>query len=344
MENKKNINNKNCDTLPGLGLAIDMTARKDHFSLTELLLEQLHMVPTMLSARVFEVHCEDGGKDYSSIPMDKLIVRELMNDMEKPKPFADFAGLSNCLRGSFSGMGEMVPYQQIMLPIPGANGQMRVLLLEAKLIDPESWKLINGLIGIYSNMLLILDEKERDKLTGLLNRQTFDDKLTKIISYYRNRAQREGRGKGASWLAVLDIDHFKKVNDEHGHLIGDEVLLVFARLMEKTFRSTDLLFRYGGEEFVVILNCCTRPGVVDALERFRRIVEETAFPQVGNITVSAGYVCLQDTMLPSTLIDQADQALYYAKDHGRNKIVSYDSMCKQDDAPAMVADGDIELF
>jgi len=341
---KKEPSKKGRDTLPGLELAIEITAQRDHMSLTELFLEQLHMVPTMLAARVFEVHCADGRKDYTGIPMDKLIVRELMNDMEKPRPFSDFAGLNNCIQETFSGQGSMKPCQQIMLPIPGANGQMRVLLLEAELISSDHWKTINGLIAIYGNMLLILDEKERDKLTGLLNRQTFDGKLAKIISYYRKRARREGRSKGSSWLAVLDIDHFKKINDEHGHLIGDEVLLVFSRLMEKTFRSTDLLFRYGGEEFVVILNYCTRRGVVDALERFRQTVEESNFPQIDQLTLSAGYVCLQDRMLPSTLIDQADQALYYAKDHGRNQIVSYDAMCKQDDAPVAVEDGDIELF
>ncbi len=341
---KKDSSKKNSNTLPGLELAIEMTAQRDHMSLTELFLGQLHMVPTMIAARVFEVHCADGRKDYTGIPMDKLIVRELMNDMEKPRPFSDFAGLNNCIQGSFSSHGALKPYQQIMLPIPGANGQMRVLLLEAELIDPDYWRIINGLLAVYSNLLLTLDEKERDKLTGLLNRQTFDDKLTKIISYYRSQAHREGRGKGSSWLAVLDIDYFKKINDEYGHLICDEVLLVFARLMEKNFRSTDLLFRYGGEEFVVILNCCTKEGVVNALERFRHVIEGNSFPQIDQLTVSAGYVCLQDCMLPSTLIEQADQALYYAKDHGRNQVVSYETMRKQVDAPIAVEDGDIELF
>jgi len=341
---KKDASKKNGNILSGLELAIEMTAQRDHMSLTRLFLEQLQIIPTMLAARVFEVHCTDGRKDYSGVPVDKLIIREIMNNMEKPRPFSDFADLSNCIQGTTSNQGIIKPHQQIMLPIPGANGQMRVLLLEAEQIDPNHWKSIHGLLAIYGNLLLILDEKERDKLTGLLNRQTFDDKLTKIISYCRNQAHREGRSTGSSWLAVLDIDYFKKINDEHGHLIGDEVLLVFARLMEKNFRSTDLLFRYGGEEFVVILNCCTKEGVATALERFRRIIEENGFPQIDKLTVSAGYVCLQDCMLPSTLVEQADQALYYAKDHGRNQVVSYEAMRKQVDAPVAVEDGDIELF
>lgn len=341
---KQDSSQQSHHTLPGLELAIEMTAQRDHMSLTALFLGQLQTIPTMLAARVFEVHCADGCKDYSSVPTDKLIVRELMNDMEKTKPFTDFADLNNCIQNTSSDQEDTQQHQQIMLPIPGANGQMRVLLLEAELIDPSNWAIIHNLLTIYGNLLLTLDEKERDKLTGLLNRQTFDDKLTQIISYYRKQALREGRGKGLSWLAILDIDHFKKVNDEHGHLIGDEVLLVFSRLMEKNFRCTDLLFRYGGEEFVVILNCCTEEGAVCALERFRNTVEQHIFPQIKQLTASIGYVCLQDTMLPSTLIDQADQALYYAKDHGRNQIVSYKAISKLAGAPAAVEDGDIELF
>ncbi len=341
---KQDISPKCHHTLPGLELAIEMTAQRDHLSLTALFLGQLQAMPTMQTARVFEVHCADGRKDYSDVPTDKLIVRELMNDMEKSKPFTDFADLNSCLQNAGTAPGGVKQHQRIMLPIPGANGQMRVLLLEAELIDPENWSTIHKLLAIYSNLLLMLDEKERDKLTGLLNRQTFDDKLTQISSYYRKQALREGRGKGSSWLAILDIDHFKKVNDEHGHLIGDEVLLVFSRLMEKSFRCTDLLFRYGGEEFVVILNCCTKQGAACALERFRQTVEQYAFPQIGRLTTSIGYICLQDSMLPSTLIDQADQALYYAKDHGRNQVASFEVISKLADAPAAVEDGDIELF
>ncbi len=341
---KQDPSQKIYQTLPGLELAIEMTAQRDHMSLTELFLRQLQMIPTMLAARVFEVHCVDGRKDYSGVPTDKLIVRELMNDMENSKPFTDFADLNNCIQSATSSQGEAKQHQQIMLPIPGANGQMRVLLLEAELIDPNNWATIHSLLAIYSNLLLTLDEKERDKLTGLLNRQTFDNKLTQIISHYHKQALREGRGKGSSWLAILDIDHFKKVNDEHGHLIGDEVLLVFSRLMEKSFRCTDLLFRYGGEEFVVILNCCTEKGAACALERFRHTVEQNIFPQINQLTTSIGYICLQDSMLPSTLIDQADQALYYAKDHGRNQVASYEAISKLADAPAAVEDGAIELF
>ncbi|MCF6355201.1 MAG: GGDEF domain-containing protein [Candidatus Polarisedimenticolaceae bacterium] len=343
--NKQDSFQSNHHTLSGLELAIEMTAQRDHMSLTALFLGQLQtIIPGMLVARVFEVHCADGCKDYSGVPTDKLIVRELMNDMESPKPFTDFADLNHCIQNASSGQEGTKQHQQIMLPIPGANGQMRVLLLEAELIDPDNWVIIHNLLSIYSNLLLTLDEKERDQLTGLLNRQTFDHKLTQIISYYRKQALQEGRGKGSSWLAILDIDHFKKVNDEHGHLIGDEVLLVFSRLMEKSFRCTDLLFRYGGEEFVVILNCCDGKGAACALERFRHTVEQHFFPQIGRLTASTGYVCLQDNMLPSTLIDQADQALYYAKDHGRNQVVSYETISKQTDAPAAIENGGIELF
>ena len=87
------------------------------------------------------------------------------------------------------------------------------------------------------------------------------------------------------WLAVIDIDHFKRVNDLSGHLIGDEVLLLLARQMRVNFRFHDQLYRFGGEEFVVLMRCTNHADALAALERFRHQIEIHAFPQVGPITV-----------------------------------------------------------
>jgi diguanylate cyclase (GGDEF)-like protein len=135
------------------------------------------------------------------------------------------------------------------------------------------------------------------------------------------------------WLAVLDIDHFKRVNDNFGHLIGDEVLLLMARLMRSSFRFHDQLYRFGGEEFVILMRCAGHDDAQAVLNRFRRTVEAYAFPQVGTITVSIGFAPLQGDDTPSAAFGRADKAVYFAKGHGRNQVCSY---------PQLVAAGDLE--
>jgi len=143
---------------------------------------------------------------------------------------------------------------------------------------------------------------------------------------------------------MLDIDFFKRVNDEFGHLYGDEVLLLFSGLMKKVFRDNDFLYRYGGEEFVVLLQTSTLKESAVALERFRSAVEAYDFPQVGKITVSIGFVQMKAGELPSSTLDKADKALYYAKEHGRNQVCSYQMLSEKNLIEAGVVNIDVELF
>jgi diguanylate cyclase (GGDEF)-like protein len=320
-----------------------LTAKPDYLSLTEELIAQLHIVPTLHCARVFEVHTVSNGANFSDVSTDELIVREVSSNLEELQPFNDIASIKQSFQRMGEGGGEPaseLTFQQVILPIPGENGQMRVLLVEADCISSDYWTAILLLLNIYKNLSLIFDEKERDKLTGLYNRQTFDEKLARVLRYYQKRAVASGRDQDdKSWLAILDIDYFKKVNDNFGHLIGDEVLLLFSRIMEQSFRQTDTLFRYGGEEFVVILNATNSDGARIALERFRKGIASYDFPQVGHVTVSIGYVRVEEHFLPTSLFECADKALYSAKESGRDRVVRIELPVK--DQPGK---GDIELF
>ncbi|MBF0125547.1 MAG: GGDEF domain-containing protein, partial [Magnetococcales bacterium] len=147
-------------------------------------------------------------------------------------------------------------------------------------------------------------------------------------------------------LAVLDIDHFKRVNDRFGHLMGDEVLLLVSRLMDQCLRHTDLLFRFGGEEFIAVLIDVTPNQTALALERLRACIAAYRFPQVEQVTVSIGCVALSSDDMPTTLIDKADQALYYAKEHGRNQVCSYDVLLASGAvaAPEPTTEDNIEVW
>jgi diguanylate cyclase (GGDEF)-like protein len=108
-------------------------------------------------------------------------------------------------------------------------------------------------------------------------------------------------------------------------LYGDEVLLLFSQMMEKHFRYNDFLFRFGGEEFVVILNLVDQENAEWVFERFRQRIGEFEFPTVGRVTVSIGVTHIDSAIMPSTILDRADKALYYAKSNGRNQVVIYEN-------------------
>lgn len=229
----------------------------------------------------------------------------------------------------------------------------------SKLTDqPNYQQLVLSLFTIYQNHLQLIFRSEHDTLTGLLNRRTFDRDLEKVLGEWHKVSDNNNsmetthpcfrlgkHGKG-NWLAVIDIDHFKRINDKFGHLYGDEVLLLLSNIMRKTFRTYDKLFRFGGEEFVVILRTTSKVGALGSLERFREAVEAYEFPQLGHVTVSIGYVQIADQSIPAEVLGHADEALYYVKGHGRNQIASYEELVEAGEVSAthVIESSSIEYF
>ncbi len=156
-------------------------------------------------------------------------------------------------------------------------------------------------------------EIQTDALTGLANRRTFDLVINDQIH------------NGTSFsLIMLDIDFFKKVNDTFGHLLGDDVLRFLARTMQELSRESDLCFRYGGEEFAIIVPYGDCETAIDIAERLRMNIESTASPTGEAITISLGISIYpkhgQDV---KEIISAADEALYISKSTGRNKTTFY---------------------
>lgn len=211
---------------------------------------------------------------------------------------------------------------------------------------------ISSFLRVYSNYLTILDESETDTLTGLLNRRTFENNIERIIADQSedelgdgdNSARRKVDATSPHWLAVMDIDFFKRINDNFGHLYGDEVLLLLSRNMKRIFRQRDKLFRFGGEEFIVVLDRTSLAGARMTLERFRSAIEGYEFPQVGQVTISIGFVRLNEAEGSSSLVGRADQALYYAKEHGRNQVCSYEDLVASGELAAQHYSDDVQLF
>jgi diguanylate cyclase (GGDEF)-like protein len=157
----------------------------------------------------------------------------------------------------------------------------------------------------------------KDPLTQLGNRSAYESAIETEIS----RAERHGAGL---CMLVVDIDHFKSINDSYGHLAGDQVLKQVARCLEQTLRKEDQVFRYGGEEFVVLLSATDLPNARLTAERLRMQLEALnikALEFTIPVTASIGVAEWQKGELGNTLFHRADQALYQAKQKGRNRVV-----------------------
>jgi diguanylate cyclase (GGDEF)-like protein len=168
-----------------------------------------------------------------------------------------------------------------------------------------------------------VEEKEqqavRDRLTDLYNRRAFDELLAGAIA----RADRRGSTVA---LLMLDLDHFKKLNDTYGHPAGDAVLRHAAGVLRKQLRQGDVAARFGGEEFAVILPDTDEPGALHLADRVREAVQQARLVHSGArlaVTVSVGAaVWPHHAQEPDTLLDAADRALYAAKEAGRNRVRS----------------------
>jgi diguanylate cyclase (GGDEF)-like protein len=236
-----------------------------------------------------------------------------------------------------------------VFPIDANNqGLALVDLRSPDPIERAQSELIQTLLEIYRNQVTLLDYGETDSLTGLLNRKTYDTTFYEAATRSRDDERTPEPDRRAPalqrWLAVVDIDHFKRVNDQHGHLIGDEMLLLVSGLMRSTFRFGDALYRFGGEEFVILLRAPERQHARAAFERLRSSLRNFDFPQVGNITASIGFTQIRDLDSPSAAFERADRAVYFAKQNGRDQVRCFEDLVDEGALEAPDRAGAVELF
>ncbi|MFS1703886.1 GGDEF domain-containing protein [Alteromonas sp. AMM-1] len=174
-----------------------------------------------------------------------------------------------------------------------------------------------------------LEEKVKER-TAMLEKQANTDAVTGVASRFAimNTLSRSyityQRYYRPFSILMVDVDHFKHVNDNHGHQAGDEVLAALAHCISETIRATDKVGRYGGEEFLVVLPETPQGAAVELAERVRKNIEQLALPQNISITCSIGVATITKDTTDDGLITQADKALYSAKHAGRNQVVVFD--------------------
>jgi diguanylate cyclase (GGDEF)-like protein len=323
---------------------VDMTGHRDHTMLDISVISAVQELAGASRARVLTLASVRGQlyvRSRAVISAGEPARMEESPDPASPgEPIGNFPALAACIARHESSADQMDADGKHTLWLPIWLGDKADTCLE--IVNPTPYTadtihVIGGIVSVYRNFQNLLDYSERDSLTGLLNRKTFDDQLAKMLQASAAEQdsltlppgepeRRQHSEEEKQWLAVVDVDHFKHVNDKFGHLYGDEVLILIANLLTSSFRAQDRVFRFGGEEFVVLLRSSTLANAKKIIDRFRMNVEQHDFPQVGKVTVSVGFVAISAYEPPVVVLGRADQALYYAKSHGRNMACHYDEL------------------
>ncbi|MGY5451633.1 sensor domain-containing diguanylate cyclase [Agarivorans sp. MS3-6] len=177
----------------------------------------------------------------------------------------------------------------------------------------------NFTLGRYQRRLETL--ASTDKLTGAFNRQSFEGQLEQVIDI-------QHRASSPCSLIIFDVDHFKHINDKFGHLVGDKALIKVTEIAEKNIRQSDIVCRWGGEEFVILLPNCDALAALEVAEKIRIAInndQQTIDGHQVNLSISCGIAQIKThEVIASLMINRADQAMYQAKQNGRNRSVVAD--------------------
>ena len=338
---------------------VDMTGHRDHAMLDISVVAAVQELAAAAQTRVLSI-ATIGARQYvrvrATISSGAPARIEDLHDMGTPGlQMEDFPELATCLARHDTSIEACGPgcIRTLWLPIWfGDKADTCLEIVREAPFPAATIHMIAGIVGVYRNFQNLLDYSERDSLTGLLNRKTFEDQLARMLHSPSELEaplpgvpeRRSHHGEERGWLAVVDVDHFKMVNDTFGHLYGDEVLILIANQLQASFRAQDRVFRFGGEEFVVLLRATTLENARRIIGRFRCNIEAYDFPQVGRVTVSIGFVSISTYDSPVVTLGHADQALYYAKTHGRNQVCHYNELVERGLLQTMTSNDTAEFF
>lgn len=339
---------------------LDVTGHRDHQLLDVSILSALQQMAGVVDGRILNLTSSYGrivlhpGAWISSGKVE--VISDFADREQIEEALSAYPVLQSCIDRNEQYAMEVLPggvcRAWFLIWVDGKVSTCFEIRRRTKLTRKQR-DLIEGMLGVYRNFVSLLDYSERDSLTGLFNRKTFEKHFSRSNTRSEGAETLHGSDNRRhdieykqQWLAVIDIDHFKRVNDAFGHLYGDEVLMLVSQLMKSSFRAQDRIFRFGGEEFVIILHAATRNNVAAVIERFRLMIEQYRFPQVGQVTVSVGFTGFSPDDSPVEVLGHADNALYYAKEHGRNRVCQYEDLVEQGVLrnPATVEVAAIEYF
>jgi len=333
-----------------LDAIVELTRHRDPHELTTALLDIVRASIPDAQPRLLIISNPNRDTEFSDANVEHAIVYDFFDlELDQFHPLSDDPDLLKCVSTQAPVASAETSPPRLVIPVIGSHHVWALLAIDGVRALESPHRFLDKLLRVYSNQTFLVSRSQLDPLTGLFNRQSFYERIRQVAQ--RSSPQRRAGDVGdagefrGNCFALFDIDHFKQVNDLYGHQYGDEVLLLMARLMTRSFRHEDVLFRYGGEEFAAVLVNVDLASAGRLLERFRRAVQTFTFPRLEPKTISIGYTVLNIEGGADKVVLCADKALYYAKNNGRNQVSCYETLIAEGKLPpVMVAEGDIELF
>jgi diguanylate cyclase len=212
-----------------------------------------------------------------------------------------------------------IDVEELNKVVTGIISETKNMEESSGLLQGRLKKTLDDVETLRNDLSKLREEATTDSLTGLLNRRAFDEIILKEI----NEAKEQGN---SLCLIMADMDHFKRINDSFGHLIGDHVLRKGAEIIKSFIKGKDIAARYGGEEFVIILPDTPKQGAITVAEKLRLLFETTQWKRKGNgdrigsVTLSLGVASYIPGETADSFIERADKCLYDAKNRGRNRV------------------------
>jgi diguanylate cyclase (GGDEF)-like protein len=258
--------------------------------------------------------------------------------------------LVECLKSCSTVKLSSGVFEQIAIPILLKDAVVMILWITSEHFSAQDVQMLKGFSKVYENFLSIVIESETDPLTGLLNRKAFLPRLIKVarlikeeLDDYAVTPQESALSSKRYWLCIFDIDKFKVINDTFGHLYGDEILIDFVKVMKATFSELDSMFRFGGDEFVIIMSKRNKAEMMKLCEEFSHKLSIHHGKEV-QVTISMGIIEINSVEESSELLMKADKALYYVKETGRNNIGIYEDLIQDGSIVPLKIEDDIEIF
>jgi diguanylate cyclase (GGDEF)-like protein len=303
---------------------ISLTRNRDRIVLIETM---IRMVETLFNAKkvsLYSLFSEEGGVEFSEENIGSARYFETLYPRSGVFDVSVHKNVELCIRSKkpvlVKSPGDNA--ETIFFPILGPRGgAQQFLQIDYYIAERMQRKFLSYILTIYRDHYLMLHKGETDHLTGLMNRQSLSGKINeKIIRFYR------GELKKTPFFCLFDVDHLRGVNDIHGMVMGDEILLHLARILENAFRSSGEVYRYGGEEFAILMEAQTAADAMTVCNEIRKKIEQYRFPGVGTVTASTGFTAIRADDDIYGIFDRAERAMNYAKGNGRNQVQSFEDL------------------
>lgn len=325
-----------------LDSVVDITAQTESDTISESLITTVLQLTSANQVLVLDYNAEANPQFMVVACSDIFLFEEEKDAIERV--------LRNCVLSGENVVEYCTDENQSLLASPIRYGEKdeihAIIFCKAAQLKGDEVQLIEGLAKIYENYQKIISASERDGLTGLYNRKVLTTKIDLLLDRFLIQ--------GTSiiddpthhhWVCIFDIDHFKQINDALGHVFGDEVILLVTAMMKKIFHDEDILFRYGGDEFVVIMHPQSREEMEATVSEFIDAVNKRDYGQAKEVSISMGAAAISDQELNAiTVLGFADQALYKAKQNGRNQVAFYEDLIASGDLKSLKPEDDVELF